>query len=213
MISVVDVCTVTTNESSALQMKGNVLMGTEESTATTTTTNPRTPNPDPTPNPTRNPDPTTDLADPARQPGYVAPDWFTRHVFNPIVARCTRWGISLWGSRVLSVPGRVTGEIRSTPVNVLTIDDRRFLVAPRGETQWVLNVRAAGGCTLSVGRSVETVRLRALDDHDKPDVLRPYLRRWKWEVGQFFDGVGADSSDAELLDVARNHPVFEILAT
>jgi len=107
----------------------------------------------------------------------------------------------------------VSGDIRSTPVNVLTIDDRRYLVAPRGETQWVLNVRAAGGCTLRVGRRMETVRLRALDDYDKPGVLRPYLRRWKWEVGQFFDGVGANSSDAELLAVAPNHPVFEILAT
>jgi deazaflavin-dependent oxidoreductase (nitroreductase family) len=141
---------------------------------------------------------------------YLEPDWFTRRIFNPIVARSTRWGISLWGSRVLSVPGRVSGEIRSTPVNVLTVDDRRYLVAPRGETQWVLNVRAAGECTLRVGRRTETVRLEELDDQDKPAVLRPYLRRWKWEVGQFFDGVGPDSTDAELLAIAPNHPVFEI---
>ncbi len=144
---------------------------------------------------------------------YLEPDWFTRHVFNPFVARATRWGISLWGSRVLSVPGRVSGEIRSTPVNVLTVDDRRYLVAPRGETQWVLNVRASGGCTLRVGRRSETVRLRELADGDKPAVLRPYLRRWKWEVGQFFDGVGPDSTDAELLAIASNHPVFEIEPT
>ena len=143
-------------------------------------------------------------------PRYLEPGAFTRRVFNPFVARCTRWGISLWGSRVLSVPGRVSGEIRSTPVNVLTVEDRRYLVAPRGRTQWVLNVRAAGTCTLRVGRRAETVRLRELDDHDKPAVLRPYLRRWKWEVGQFFDGAGPDSTDAELLAIAPNHPVFEI---
>lgn len=141
---------------------------------------------------------------------YLQPDWFTRHVFNPVVARCTRWGISLWGSRVLSVPGRVSGEIRSTPVNVLTVDERRYLVAPRGETHWVLNVRAAGECTLRVGRRTETVRLDEVDDRDKPAILRSYLRRWKWEVGQFFDGVDADSTDAELLAIAANHPVFEI---
>jgi deazaflavin-dependent oxidoreductase (nitroreductase family) len=154
-------------------------------------------------------DTSTDTATdrPAR---YLEPDAFTRRVFNPIVARCTRWGLSLWGSRVLSVPGRSSGEIRSTPVNVLTIDERRFLVAPRGETQWVLNVRAAGGCTLRVGRREETVRVRELADSDKPDVLRRYLRRWKWEVGQFFDGVGPDSTDDELLAIAPNHPVFEI---
>lgn len=144
---------------------------------------------------------------------YVQPDGFTRHVFNPVVARFARWGISLWGSRVLSVPGRVSGEIRSTPVNVLTVDGRRYLVAPRGETQWVLNVRAAGECTLRVGRRIETVRVEELDDRDKPAVLRPYLRRWKWEVGQFFDGVGPDSADDELLAIASNHPVFEIHPT
>jgi hypothetical protein len=141
---------------------------------------------------------------------YREPGWFTRHVFNPVVAGLTRRGVSLWGSRVLSVPGRVSQEIRSTPVNVLDVDGRRFLVAPRGETQWVLNVRAAGGCTLRVGRRAETARLEELDHADKPAVLRPYLRRWKWEVGQFFDGVSADSTDAELLAIAPNHPVFEI---
>lgn len=149
-------------------------------------------------------------ADTTTDPRYLQPDRFTRHVFNPIVARFTRWGVSLWGSRVLSVPGRVSGEIRSTPVNVLTLDDRRYLVAPRGETQWVLNVRAAGDCTLRVGRRVETVRLQEVDDSGKPEILRSYLRRWKWEVGQFFDGVGPDSTDAELLSIAANHPVFEI---
>lgn len=143
---------------------------------------------------------------------YLQPDWFTRNVFNPIVARCTRWGVSLWGSRVLSAPGRVSGEIRSTPVNVLDIDGRRYLVAPRGETHWVRNVRAAGECTLRVGRRSELVRLEELDDLDKPAVLRPYLRRWKWEVGQFFGGVHADSTDAELVAIAPNHPVFEVHA-
>lgn len=141
---------------------------------------------------------------------YVAPDWFTANVFNPIVARCTLWGISVMGSRVLCVPGRVTGEVRSTPVNLLEVDDRQFLVAPRGTTQWVLNVRAAGGCDLRVGRRTESVRALELDDLDKPAILRAYLRRWKWEVGKFFEGVGSDSTDAELLAVAPRHPVFEI---
>jgi deazaflavin-dependent oxidoreductase (nitroreductase family) len=150
-------------------------------------------------------------ADTDRPARYIEPDGFTRRVFNPIVARLTNWGVSVWGSRVLSVPGRTSGEIRSTPVNVLTVGEGRFLVAPRGETQWVLNVRAAGGCSLRVGRRVETVRVRELDDQAKPEILRPYLRRWKWEVGQFFDGVGPDSTDDELLEIAPNHPVFEIV--
>ncbi len=143
-------------------------------------------------------------------PRYIEPDGFTTRVFNPLVARLTRWGISVWGSRVLEVPGRVSGEIRSTPVNVLTIGDRRYLVAPRGVTQWVRNVRAARSCDLRVGRRREHVDLVELADVDKPEILRAYLRRWKWEVGQFFDGVGPDATDAELLAAAPNHPVFEI---
>jgi deazaflavin-dependent oxidoreductase (nitroreductase family) len=141
---------------------------------------------------------------------YIEPDRFNRHVLNPTVARFTRWGISLWGSRVLEVPGRTSGEIRTTPVNVLTIDERRYLVAPRGTTQWVLNVRAAGGCDLRVGRRVEHVEVAEVDDDDKPEILRAYLRRWKWEVGQFFDGIGPDATDDELRAAGPKHPVFEI---
>ena len=143
---------------------------------------------------------------------YLEPDVFTRRVLNPIVSRSTRWGVSVWGSRVLEVPGRVSGEVRSTPVNVLTVGDRRYLVAPRGTTQWARNVRATGSCDLRVGRRREHVTLVELDDADKPEILRAYLRRWKWEVGQFFEGVGPDSSDAELLAAAPKHPVFEITA-
>lgn len=152
----------------------------------------------------------TSISASASAPRYLEPGWFTRHVVNPVVARSTRWGLSFWGSRVLSVPGRVSGEIRSIPVNVLTLGDRRYLVAPRGDTQWVLNVRAAGECALRVGRRAETVRLREVDDSRKPEILRSYLRRWKWEVGQFFDGVGPGSTDAELLAIAPDHPVFEV---
>jgi deazaflavin-dependent oxidoreductase (nitroreductase family) len=117
----------------------------------------------------------------------------------------------MWGSRVLEVPGRTTGTPRTTPVNVLTIGDDRYLVAPRGVTEWVKNVRVAGGCTLSVGRRREPVLLVEVADADKPEILRSYLRRWKWEVGQFFDGVGPDASDEQLLAVAPGYPVFRLV--
>jgi deazaflavin-dependent oxidoreductase (nitroreductase family) len=143
-------------------------------------------------------------------PHYVPPDRFTRRVFNPAVSRLTRWGVSVWGSRILEVPGRTTGVVRATPVNVLDHDGRRYLVAPRGVTQWVRNVRAAGSADLRVGRRREHVTLVELHDGDKPEILRAYLRRWKWEVGQFFDGVDADASDEALARIAARHPVFEI---
>ena len=137
---------------------------------------------------------------------YLQPDWFTQHVFNPVVAGLTRIGISVWGSRVLEVPGRTTGEIRTTPVNLLTVDGTQYLVAPRGETQWVKNVRAAGGCRLRVGRRVSEVGMIELADAAKPAILRPYLRRWKWEVGRFFDGLDADASDEDMLAAAQQVP-------
>jgi len=139
---------------------------------------------------------------------YLAPNGFTRRVFNPLVALLTRVGISVWGSRVLEVRGRRSGEVRTTPVNVLTVEGTRYLVAPRGVTQWVRNVRAAGSCRLRVGRRVEEVAVVELEDALKPTILRSYLRRWKWEVGQFFDGVGPDASDEQLLAVAPSYPVF-----
>lgn len=131
-------------------------------------------------------------------------------VFNGSVAWLTKRGLSVWGSRVLYVRGRQSGQWRSNPVNVLTHDGRRYLVAPRGHTQWVRNLRAAGGGELRVGRRVEEFTATELADSEKPDVLRAYLRRWKFEVGVFFDGVNAGAPDATLLKIAPGYPVFRI---
>lgn len=142
-------------------------------------------------------------------PHYRAPGAVTHRVLNPTVAFLTRRGLSVWGSRVLEVRGRASGELRRTPVNLLTFDDRRYLVAARGETQWVRNVRAAGGrLATSVGRRREHWIAHELAGAAKVPVLRAYLRRWKAEVGAFFDGASADSSDDELAAIAPRHPVF-----
>ena len=98
------------------------------------------------------------------------------------------------------------------PVNLLVLGDDRFLVAPRGQTQWVRNLRVAGSGELRVGRHLEAFEATELDDAEKVTVLREYLRRWKMEVGVFFDGVSADSSDEELAAIAPEHPVFRIAA-
>ena len=83
----------------------------------------------------------------APKPHYRQPGWFTNHVFNPAIRFLTRRGVSIWGSRVLEVRGRTSGEPRRTPVNLLTFEDRQYLVSPRGETQWVRNARAAGAAS------------------------------------------------------------------
>jgi deazaflavin-dependent oxidoreductase (nitroreductase family) len=114
------------------------------------------------------------------------------------------------GSRLLYVRGRKSGEWRTTPVNVLAHDGHRYLVAPRGHTQWVRNMRAAGGGELHIGRRVERFTATELPDERKPEVLRAYLKRWKFEVGLFFEGVGADAPDSTLLQIAPGYPVFEI---
>jgi deazaflavin-dependent oxidoreductase (nitroreductase family) len=142
-------------------------------------------------------------------PRYVRPGRVTA-LFNAVVAGLTRRGISVWGSRVLYVRGRTSGQWRTTPVNLLTLDGERYLVAPRGETQWVRNLRAAGRGELRVGRRVEVFTATELPDGEKADALRAYLRRWKFEVGVFFDGVGPDSPDAELRRIGPRHPVFRL---
>jgi deazaflavin-dependent oxidoreductase (nitroreductase family) len=142
---------------------------------------------------------------------YLAPGWFTRRVFNPAVATATRRGLSLKGSRILEVRGRSSGATRSTVVNLLTVDGVRYLVAPRGETQWVRNLRADGGRgTLRLGRRTEPIVATELPDAEKPPVLRAYLRAWAWEVGRFFDGLTASSPDADVQAAAAGFPVFRI---
>ncbi len=142
---------------------------------------------------------------------YDAPDAFTRRILNPLVAWATRRGISVFGSRVLEVRGRRSGEWRATPVNLHVVDGQEYLVAARGETQWVRNLRAAGEGRLRLGRrtwAFEAVEL--VDDDAKPEILRGYLERWGWEVGRFFGDVGPEDDDAELRAVAHRHPVFAI---
>lgn len=142
---------------------------------------------------------------------YQEPGWFTKHLFNNVVAVATRLGISVWGSRVLEVKGRKTGAPRQTPVNPLVLGDTTYLVAPRGEAEWVRNVRAAGGhLDLLLGRRRTHYLATEVPDEDKVPVLRAYLKRWKAEVGVFFQGVGPNSSDEDLAAIAPKHPVFTI---
>lgn len=145
----------------------------------------------------------------ASRPHYRAPDWFTTNVFNRLVAWLTRRGLSVWGSRVLEVRGRQSGEPRRVPVNLLSLDGSEYLVSPRGEGQWVRNVRAADGeLHLILGRRRDRRFARELTDDEKVPVLRAYLKRWKFEVGMFFDGVDGDSPDEALQAIAPRHPVF-----
>jgi deazaflavin-dependent oxidoreductase (nitroreductase family) len=141
---------------------------------------------------------------------FQEPGWFTKHVFNRVVAGATKLGLSVAGSRVLEVKGRKSGEWRRTPVNLLEFEGARYLVAPRGNTQWVRNMRVSGGGRLVLGRRVEEFTAKEVPVAERVPLLRGYLKKWKWEVGAFFDGIGPEASDPELLRIAPDHPAFRL---
>jgi deazaflavin-dependent oxidoreductase (nitroreductase family) len=142
---------------------------------------------------------------------YLAPGSITRNVMNPFVRWLARRGISLAGSRELRIVGRKSGQVRTVVVNLLDLDGTKYLVSPRGHTEWVRNLRAADGAgELRVGHKVEAFRATELDDDVKVPVIRAYLDKWGWEVGQFFDGLSKTSSDEEIAAVAPGFPVFRL---
>jgi deazaflavin-dependent oxidoreductase (nitroreductase family) len=145
-----------------------------------------------------------------RSPRFQEPGWLTKNVFNRIIAGLARLGISLAGSRVLEVQGRKSGEWRQTPVNPLDFEGERYLVSPRGNSQWVRNMRASGAGRLVRGRRVDEFTAVEVPEGERPELLRAYLEKWKWEVGAFFGGVGPDSTDEELRRIAPDHPAFRI---
>ncbi|MGW5054486.1 nitroreductase family deazaflavin-dependent oxidoreductase [Actinokineospora sp. NPDC004072] len=141
---------------------------------------------------------------------YQKPGAITRRVLNPLVEFLVRRGVDVAGSRVLVVRGRKSGQPRSNPVNLLVLDGERYLVAARGHTEWVRNLRVAGEGELRIGSRAERFTATELPDDAKAAVLRAYLKRWAWEVGAFFDKVDAKSADPDLLRVAPDHPVFRL---
>lgn len=142
---------------------------------------------------------------------YLAPGGAAR-VSNAVMSGISKLGVSLRGSRMLAVRGRASGQWRVTPVNPLSYAGARYLVAPRGQTQWVRNLRVSGEGELRLGRRVEAFTATELADDQKPDILRGYLKKWKAETGAFFGGVGPDASDEELRAIAPGYPVFRISA-
>jgi deazaflavin-dependent oxidoreductase (nitroreductase family) len=141
---------------------------------------------------------------------YIKPTRADR-VVNGTVHWLARRGISLFGTREIRVVGRSSGQVRSAVINVLEIDGQRYLVAPRGQAQWVRNLRAADGAgELRVGRHTEPFQAQELADEDKPPVIHAYLDRFGWEVGRFFDGLSKSSSEDEIAAVAPGFPAFRL---
>jgi deazaflavin-dependent oxidoreductase (nitroreductase family) len=143
---------------------------------------------------------------------YLAPN-FGATIFNAFVRGLAGLGVSVYGSTNLAVRGRRTGAWQVVPVNVLEHDGASYLVAPRGETQWVRNLRASGRGEFRMGRRVREFTATEMADDAKPPILRAYLQRWAFEVAAFFPGVSATSSDTELRAIAAGYPVFRVSRT
>jgi deazaflavin-dependent oxidoreductase (nitroreductase family) len=140
---------------------------------------------------------------------YHRPGPFSK-AFNRMVGGLNRLGWGIAGSQTLAVRGRKSGEMRTNPVNPFEIDGTTYLLSPRGTTQWVRNLRAAGGeGELRQGRRVRRFRATELPDSEKLPPLRLYMDKWAWEVKGFL-GIDADAPDEELRRIAPDHPVFRV---
>jgi deazaflavin-dependent oxidoreductase (nitroreductase family) len=141
---------------------------------------------------------------------YRKPPWPVVHILNPGMRFLIRRGFSLGGKSILEVRGRRSGDWQRTPVNVLRQDGNRYLVSPRGETQWARNLRAAQRCRLRLGAQVEEVKATEVPDDERAPMLRAYLRQWTKETRAHFEISGPDAPEDEFRKIAPNHPVFRV---
>ena len=140
---------------------------------------------------------------------FNQPATFAR-AFNKLFGFLVGLGLGLPHNYLLQVRGRKSGRVYATPVDVLNREGKRYLVAPRGYTQWVRNAEVSGEITLRRGRQTRTYRLRALSDAEKPAVLKAYLDRFRREVQRYFP-VPAGSPPDAFAKVAARYPAFELI--
>ncbi len=141
---------------------------------------------------------------------YDAPGIGAR-IFNDAIRRLAERGISVQGSTAVRVRGRTTGQLRGVVVNLLDIDGRRYLISPRGNTQWARNARAAGEVEMGPTRRPRSHRVIEVADDAKPELFKPYLDRWYWQVKNHIGGLTPKSSRKEMRAAAPSIPVFEIV--
>lgn len=141
---------------------------------------------------------------------YDRPRWAAR-IFNEAIRRLAEAGISIQGSTAVQVRGRTSGRLRGVVVNVLTVDGRRYLVSPRGNTQWARNARAAGEVEVGPRRRSRTHGIAEVPDAAKPELLKPYLDRWYWQVKGHIGGLTPQSTREEMRRAAPSIPVFELV--
>lgn len=130
--------------------------------------------------------------------------------FNRVFGLLVGLGLGLSHNYLVQVRGRKSGKIYSTPIDLLELNGKRFLVAPRGRTQWVRNAEAAGEVTLKKGSTRLHYRIQPIPDAGKPELLKAYLDRFQTTVQRYFP-VSAGSPAQAFVEIAPNYPVFELL--
>lgn len=131
-------------------------------------------------------------------------------IFNRAFGYLVGLGIGPAYMYLLQVRGRKSGRLYETPVNMLDVEGKRYLVAPRGRTQWVRNAEVTGEITLKRGRISQSFRLRPIPDEEKPQLLKSYLERYVTAVQRYFS-VKAGSPPEAFREVAPHYPVYELL--
>jgi len=142
-------------------------------------------------------------------PEFRAPSAGERF-FNRIFGYLVGFGLGFHYNYLLQVRGRKSGKLYSTPIDLLELNGKRFLVAPRGRTQWVRNAEAAGEITLKRRSFRQNFRLRTLFEAEKPAVLKAYLDGFRREVQRYFP-VPAGSPPEAFLPLLEKYPAFELL--
>lgn len=132
-------------------------------------------------------------------------------LFNRIFGFLVGLGLGFKHNYLLQVRGRKSGKLYSTPIDLLEVSGKRFLVAPRGQTQWVRNAQAAGEVTLKRGSFQQSFRVLPVVDADKPELLKAYLEKFKAEVQRYFP-IAAGSDVSAFEGIAADYPVFELVA-
>jgi len=145
-----------------------------------------------------------------QRPAFQKPSAIER-VFNRCFGFLVGMGLGMKHHYLLQVRGRKSGKLYANPIDLLEMNGRRFLVAPRGRTQWVRNAESADVVTLKRGSWQQSFSLRSIPDRDKPELLKAYLEAFKTEVQRYFP-VRAGSDVQAFAEIAVSYPVFELIA-
>lgn len=133
----------------------------------------------------------------------------TERIFNRLFGIALGFGVGLRHNYAVEVRGRKSGRIFSTPIDLLEAGGRRYLVAPRGETNWVRNARAAGRVTLHKGRRHEEFAVHEVGVAERPELLKAYLDGFALTVQRYFP-IPRGSPASDFATIAERYPVFEL---